>query len=287
MFQNQKKKHNRFRSGQIQEATFTQQIFRGVFRLLIISAAIALVYYVTHLPALHITTVVVHGGETISHEDIRSSVLSELEGSYFLIVPKRFTYLYPEDRIMQVLGNNQRLHSISVVRDTKNSLAVSFEEYLPHALFCASNESDCFLMSREGFAFEKAPPLLGTTLLRHVDERKSEVTRGSVIESNRLAEIDSFIEKASENLGFRIGTVRYTKVDDIEFEINGGGKIFVSAQNDLGVSFTNLVSVLHAKEFTHITAGNFKYIDVRFPPKVFVNESFEETGTSTETTTSL
>ena len=49
------------------------------------------VWYVTRLPALTLTEVEVKGGETVSHEELKSIVREELRGSYLFLVPKRFT----------------------------------------------------------------------------------------------------------------------------------------------------------------------------------------------------
>ena len=274
----------RGRASSVAPSNFKLQIFWGVFRLLLVLLVGVLVWYVTRLEFFTITTVEVSGGETISHEEIRTRMLDELKGSYFLVIPKRFTYLYPHDRMIEVLEKNQRMHSIVVERATRTTLSVSFMEYIPYALWCKaeSDPSPCYFLTRDGYAFTEAPELLGGTLIRHSVEDIEKIEEGTVIDVEELRAIDTFIERAKAELGFRITSLVHTKDKDIQFLINGGGMIFVAKEKDLTTTFDNVKSVLESKEFKHIKPGNFNYIDARFNNKIFVKEEMDTVGTSTE-----
>ncbi len=264
--------------------TFVWQIVRGVLRLVAIAAVLALLWYLTRLPFFTITDVVVSGGETIAHEEVRAQMLQELQGTYFLIVPKQFTYLYPKDRMREVLSKNARMHDIALTRTDRHTLSVSFKEYVPYALWCgySASTSPCYFVTEGGYAFAEAPALQGGALPRHVLEGVDEMQVGDMHTEKSLVEIDAFMRRASEELGLRIASILHKKNGDIEFGINGGGAIFVSGKKDLTVAFKNLTSVLASDEFTHIEPGNFKYIDVRFENKVFVNEKLVAESTTTE-----
>lgn len=263
--------------------TFVWQIVRGVVRLLAVVAVLGLAWYVTRLPFFTITEVAVRGGETISHEDVRAQVLQELQGAYFLIVPKHFTYLYPSERIHAVLAKNTRMHDIVLARTDRHTLDVSFKEYVPYALWCSysASTSPCYFVTEDGYAFAEAPVLQGGALPRHVLEGVDDLHVGDLHTEKSLAEIDAFMQRATQELGLRIASVLHKKNGDIELHINGGGAIFVSGKKDLNTAFDNLTSVLSSTEFKHIEPGNFKYIDVRFENKVFVNEKLFEEATTT------
>lgn len=277
------------RGGQPEVASFRWQIIKGVLRLFGIAALIAATYYLTRLAPVTLVGVSVVGGETISHEMVREQVRGELEGTYFRIVPRAFAYLYPHDRIVEVLEKNERMHNTAVERVSRTELAVTFDEYIPHALWCPDGTPDtrCYFMSADGFAFEEAPPLHGGTFVRHISEGATEVSRGTAIESGKLKSVDAFIARVEEELVFRIASVVYTKAGDIQFFINGGGMILVSGTDDLMESLTNVISVFSSSEFKHIEPGNFKYIDVRFAPKIFVNEELTPVSTTTASTTDV
>ncbi len=264
--------------------TFVWQILRGVLRLSAIAAVLGLTWYITRLPFFTLTEVTVSGGETISHEEIRTQVLQELQGAYFLIIPKRFSYLYPEERIYEVLTKNSRMYDITLMRTDRHTLSVSFKEYVPYALWCgySASTSPCYFVTEQGYAFAEAPVLHGGALPRHIREDVDEMQIGNMQTEKSLTKIDAFMQRVENELGFRIASVLHKKNGDIELSINGGGAIFVSGKKDLNAAFDNLTSVLASDEFTHIEPGNFKYIDVRFENKVFVNEKLVEESTTTE-----
>ncbi len=266
--------------------SFVWQIVRGVLRLVVLAVVLGLIWYITRLPFFTLTEVIVSGGETIPHEDIRTQMLQELQGTYFLIVPKQFTYLYPHERMSEVLAKNPRMHDIVLERTDRHTLAVSFKEYVPYALWCAYSASTtpCYFVTEEGYAFAEAPLLQGGALPRHVLEAVDELQVGDMHTEKSLSEIDNFMHRVAQERELRIASVLHKQNGDIEFSINGGGAIFVSGKKDLNIAFDNLTSVLTSDAFTHIEPGNFKYIDVRFENKVFVNEKLVEASTTTPET---
>jgi hypothetical protein len=261
-------------------SNFLRQIFRGVLQLAFLAFLLFVLWHGTRLKIFTINDVVIDGGETISHEDIRAKVETELQGSYFLIVPKRFTFMYPHDRIVEVLEKTPRIYGMDVARVSRTSLSVSFKEYTPHALWCMKDhpETPCYFLNAEGYAYAEAPLLQGGTLVRHNILAVEEIKAGTVLEHSVLAAIDAFIERTNNEIGMRISSLLHKSDGDIEMYVNGGGTI-LTTKNDLTTSFENLKSVLGSEEFKHIRPGNFNYIDVRFGNKVFVNE---ELGTTTE-----
>jgi hypothetical protein len=250
---------------------------------------ILVTWYVTRLPAFTVSEVQVAGGETISHDVVRSQVEAELAGTYFLVVPRRFSYLYPHDSIVETLGKIPRVHDVVVTRTSRSTLSVSFREYVPYALWCGEGGEgeSCWFVNSEGYAFAEAPSLHGGTLVRHTVEG-SEVAEGTVIDAEKFARINTFIRRAEEELGLRITTLMHKENGDIELSVNGGGMIFVSGGRDFDTTFGNLKAVLSAPEFEHLEPGNFRYVDVRFENKVFVNEELvAEPATATATTAEL
>jgi len=266
------------------ERTLLKRIFRVCVGFILISLFLALVWYGTRLPPVTITDVTIIGGETVPPLEIRTLVLRELEGTYMLLIPKRFSYMYPHDRLVEVIENISRIHSVSVERESATELRVSFKEYVPYALWCIYNAPNmpCFFMDKEGYAFETAPPLTGGTLIRHTTEGSQQIERGTVIDSAMLNRIDRFLERMEDEVYLRVSTVVYKSNGDIEFLVNGGGTILISGSRDFDETFANLITLLSADEFSHIAPGNFRYIDIRFGNKLFVNETLEEVETRIE-----
>lgn len=272
---------------------FKRQIFWGIFRLVLIVLVGVLMWHVTRLPFFTITEVQISGGETISHDDARALLFNELQGAYFHIIPKHFSYLYPHDRMIDVLKKNPRMHNIVVERTNRTTIAVSFDEYIPYALWCtdASEVPLCYFLTADGYAFAEAPALVGGTLVRHTVEGLGEIDEGAVIDASVLKNIDAFIARAESELGFRITSLRHTKDGDVQLFVNGGGMITIAKGKDFTETFENVKSVMASKDFSHIEPGNFNYIDARFSNKIFVNEEMTPpelmSTTTQEATTTL
>lgn len=269
-----------------QSQSFVRQLFKGVIRIVLLLAFIVLVYYVTRLEMFTLSEIEIEGGETISHETLRGYVEEELEGAYFRLIPKRFTYLFPHDRIVYVLEHVPRVHDVNIERLSRNKLKVTFEEYTPHALWCQheSTTTPCYFLDVTGYAFAEAPLLHGGALTRHYMTIEETPLPGQVIDDERLASIDTFIKRAGDALSFRINAITYMHDEDVTFWVNGGGSIQASLKRDLGVTLENVTAALESDAFHHIEPGNFNYIDARFENKIFINE---EIATSSEETTEL
>lgn len=269
--------------------SFYWQIFIGFLCLLALIGVVTLVWYITRLGMFTITEVSVSGGETVSHEEIRGQIEQELTGAYFLIVPKHFIYLYPHNRIIEVLEKNERLHNIYLERTSRNMIAVTFDEYAPHALSCPHNApEECFFITKSGYAFTKAPVLSGGVLVRHYMEARDEIEKGTVIDAKVLARIDEFILRIEEEFDFRTASLLHKKNGDIEISLHGGGMVLLSLGNDIDTVLENLKVILASPEFSHIQPGNFNYIDLRFGNKAYVNEEmYVATSTAELSTTTL
>jgi cell division septal protein FtsQ len=236
------------------------------------------VWYGVRLQSLTINEISVEGGETISHKEIQAQTELELQGSYFLIIPKGFAYLYPHDRIVSVVERIPRVHSVEVSRSSQTALAIAFKEYVPHSLWCVHERPDvpCFYADSQGYAFEEAPPLTGGSLVRHNVEGMEEIKEGHMIDPAQLAALYDFLKRLEAELKFRVSTIVHKKDKDLEFHINGGGMILAASGKSLDTTLNDLRAIIASPEFKHLKPGNFKYIDMRFDSKIFVNEETEK-----------
>ena len=230
-----------------------------------------------------IDTVTVSGGETISHDEIKGISENMLQGNYLLLIPRRFTYLYPHDAIASTIQAIDKVRTVSVDKVSSKELHITFDEYVPHALWCTSSSerSDCYFINSEGYAFAPAPSLEGSTFLRYVFENNNILGKKNVLSADDIAHTDTFAKALADKANFRIGEVTHTSVGDIVYHIIGGGELLTAGDMNINDVFDNVTSVLDSKEFNHLKPGNFKYIDLRFGNKVFVNEEVGDTSTST------
>jgi hypothetical protein len=273
----------RTRSRHSARASFMRQFLWGLGLITVLSGTLFGIYHGTRMETFTLRTVTVTGGATIPASTIEQRVLGELRGSYWRLVPYAFALTYPHDRMVRALQEHPRLREIVIHREGFSHLAVHFEEYIPHALLCAADAAQtCYFIDAHGFAFEEAPAREGGALVRYIEEDRERVARGDRVAEDRLRTAEAFMDAAETQLDFRIGTVTYTASNDILFGVNGGGVLKISGARDSIDSFSNIQSVLETKEYTHITPGSFQYIDARFPPKIFVNETTAPIATTTE-----
>lgn len=252
-----------------------------VYGVLLITAVVlvsSLVWYLTRREAVTVRDIEISGGETIPNEEIHAVVDRELAGNYLLLVPHRFAYLYPHDRILAAVLDVPRVRTATVERISRIALRVKFEEYVPYALWCLNEAEDapCAFMDSEGFAFTDAPPLRGGAFLRHVLEGVEKIEERQMLDRNSLTESKLFTELLESKLNFRVHEVVHDENGDERYKLGGGGEILIAKGNGAETSFGQLQAIIASKEFDHLEPGNFKYIDLRFGNKIFVNEVLEE-----------
>ncbi len=277
---------NTFRS----PSDFRGHIIKGVVSITLTVLVVVAVHYVTRFAFFTINTITVTGGETISHEEVRGKVDMLLTGNYLGLIPKRFSYLFPESTLYVELESIPHMKSVHIERVSRNEISISFDEYVPHALWCVHGEEStpCYFLSDDGVAFAEAPPLSGGAFMRYFTESTPQIQKGSVIDAGRLADIEWLTTKVQQELEFRVASVVLKNNNDIELNLHGGGMFLIASGKDVASTFENLALVLSSDAYIHLAPGNFKYVDVRFDKKVFVNEQMTpvvtlEQATSTDT----
>lgn len=280
-----------FRSGRRKTRTDVRRaLVSGVFAfsLLVVSLSIA---YLTRLPKVTITTVSVSGGTTVAPESVRAKVDSTLQGTYALLIPRRFSYLYPKDEIIAAVNAIPRVHSASVVRASRQELQVTFKEYLPYALWCDSFERtaagapSCLFVDAAGYAYAEAPALSGETLLRFVVEDRAPKIGEHVHDPQDLEHLAALADAIRERHGERLLGITATKDHDLTLHLSGGTSILMTTETEADEAFTVIESLLAAPEFGGLKLEDFEYIDLRFGDKVYVKKRGADTEGAVEAAT--
>jgi cell division septal protein FtsQ len=252
-----------------------RQILIGLGALLLIGLLLTAVWYGTRLSFLTISSVTVAGGETIDRMEVEKVTNEVLAGEYAGFIPRRFAWFYPQTEIHDRLLHIPRLKNPVVVRDG-TALLVTFEEYYPHALWCAEKDSDdCYFIDNTGYAFTRAPQLKGGAFPRFHTIGTEAKERTQMIPAEDLAAVEVLREAITDNLSLPIAYVETDMMRDVFLGVAGGGEIKATLRQSPEETVTNLKSILGAPEFQDIAPGTFQYIDLRFGNKVFVNETLE------------
>lgn len=280
--------HTHSRKTTTANAFFWKQTAKGVGVVVVVAFVVYGVHVCTSADIFAIDTIVVSGGETIQHENVKADIEQVLQGSYLGIIPKRFAYTYPQGGIKEKIEQDPRVYNVAVVRTNRKELSVSFDEYVPVALWCVygKDTEPCFYITANGYAFMEAPSLQGGALMRFYTDKDLPIIRETVIPSETLANLSAFSHRVSEAFGFNIVSMVVHQNGDVECTIAGGGVFHIALKNDTEKTFMNIKALLASKAYAHIKPGNFKYIDARFDNKLFVNEALVHATTSSPETTS-
>ncbi len=251
----------------------TRQFFVGFLFFMVFVAVISAIWYGSRLEPLTIVKVNVIGGDTVSHDEIKSLVESELEGEYYHVVPKRFSWTYPEEKIVNMVESLSKVKEVRLTHPDSRTVEVHFVEYNPVALWCQTRDSleGCIFLDDTGYAFSPAPPLNGNAMPRYFNQDTP--TEGqNPFTYEFMRDTLNFTKATRQNFNFVAHGIEKVGDDEAFFELHGGGQIKITLREPIDSTLENLRVLLGAPEFAHISPGNFEYIDLRFGDKVFVNE---------------
>jgi len=170
------------------------------------------------------------------------------------------------------LSSIARIHSIEVARTNGSTLHVTFQEYLPGALWCKTLLAvECVFIDNSGYAYAPSPNLAGGSLLRFIHTSQTPEIDTQLTSPEDFVLLNQLTDMLLEN-GWYVSHIEIDKVRDAFLHIVDGGEFKVTLTQDPTVTVNNLNVVLTSEEFTDLEPGNFQYIDLRFGNKVFVNE---------------
>ena len=249
-----------------------RQVIVGLFIATFFGGLITSVWYGTRVEALTINKVTVSGGETIPHSEVEGIVREKLDGAYLKLIPHAFAFAYPEKDIINSLKEIKRIKNLNVVRVGGTKLAVEFEEYVPHALWCKDSDSDgCYFLDDNGYSFSPAPSLTGGSFVRFVSVATDPSEQVQAFNPDEYKKVHELISLFSQS-GWYVSKAELDGAGDAFFTIVEGGEFKISLKQSATDTVDNMKTVLNSEKFAHIKPGNFEYVDLRFGSKVFVNE---------------
>lgn len=254
-----------------------KQIGWGVLWLALAALFLTGIWYGTRIDALTLKEVYVVDGETVRAETIKEKVQNELDGEYGHFIPRRFAWFYPQETIIEAVGNIEKIKEVKVERLSGTELSVTFSEYKPEALWCGKAGEECFLVDKNGFAFATAPKLSGEGLLRFQKLGEEPVVKTNLMSGADFAEIKKLVQLLDAS-DWPVTKVEIDAVGDIFYILAGRSELRTSLRFGSDEIFDNLNSVRESEEFEHLKPGNFYYIDLRFGDKLYINENWPEVG---------
>lgn len=262
-----------------------RQIVIGVLLCSVVGLLLYGVWHVTRLPALTISEVTAAGGITIEPAAVVAVAEDELRGTYYRLIPRRFSYLYPASALQSRLLEIPRIKDVQLTREQRTRLTIDYTEYEPFALWCNDQGEACVFIDNTGYGFASAPTLRGAAFVRYYNRAHLPEIGVVGVDPEVLAETSVAVQTMAEGLNLRVRTITFDD-RDIIFELGGDGEIRINRTDSMESTLSNLETLLDSQEFAHLEPGNFEYIDLRYGNKVFVQEELPEMATSTNATTS-
>jgi cell division septal protein FtsQ len=252
-----------------------RQIVLGLIIFSAVAALITSVWYGTRIEALTIKDIKVSGGITIQKESVRLKAEEQLAGDYFHLVPKRFSWFYPEAEILGSVSQVERIKDVKVDKTSNTEVSITFDEYLPDSLWCELEQKEkCYFLDEKGYSFTVAPNLIGGSLLRFYHSEMKPEAKKSPFSEQDYVQAKEFT-KLLTSIGWLVSKVEINSTRDAFYDLADGGEIKTTLTEEITAPFSNLETILTSEEFKHLKPGNFKYIDLRFGTRVFVNEVLE------------
>jgi len=263
-----------------------RQIVLGILVFSGVALLLTAVWYGARINSFTIQNIDISGSKTISESLIKERVEKELEGAYFKLIPKRFSFFYPEEEIVKSVSEIERIRNVGVNKVSGTEVSIVFDEYIPEALWCdKDSEVDevCYFLDKTGYSFGEAPNLSGESLVRYhkLGEKPDRNTRP--FEQEDYEATREFSELLRRD-GWYVTLVEIDSMRDVFYTLARGSELKTTLLDDPVKPFTYLTTLRQSKEFEHLDSGNFQYIDLRFGAKVFVNEELKtlEVATSSE-----
>jgi cell division septal protein FtsQ len=264
---------------------FWQRVTIGTTTLIALTCVYALAFYGVRTPFLQVDGVIVRGTETVKEDEVRTRADALLAGAYFGFVPRRFKPTAPAEEIKATIEELPRVAEATITTEG-SSLVVTVEEHIPEMLWCSdpTATSTCLYVDKKGNAYEQAPLLLGTSLMRFISPDTRPALGASLLDMRTRTLLIEIARLLDERHGFRVSRIEYSATGDASLYLAQGGVVMVTTEGDLATMYTNLASVFSVEEYANLKPGGFEYIDVRFGNKVFVQKEKPVATTSASTT---
>ncbi|MSU56102.1 MAG: hypothetical protein EXS51_02225 [Candidatus Taylorbacteria bacterium] len=243
---------------------------RKTIALLLLACAVFLgVLYGFSRKEFRITSVDVSGVVRVPEGRVRGVVEAQLAGTYFGLIPKSHSLLYPKSALKETLTREfPTFSSVSVSLNNLASLRVSVREREPFVLWCPTAQP-CFLLDETGFVFAEAEP--GTENLYYRMEKEATTTPlGTVVLPREKLTALMFFLGRLEKLGLTPEKVRFLDGQELHVFLHGGMRLLLN-ENEFERSLTNIETLLSEKNLFPKQGGllTVEYIDLRYGNKVY------------------
>ena len=174
-----------------------------------------------------------------------------------------------EEARKKVLEDFPRVGQVKIKRRLPDKISVEIEERRPVAVFCLpEQENDCFLVDRQGIAFDK--PEENFLLMKIIGKRENLSFGKRAIEKTYLDKVLEIQKEMEQKQGIKVSSFNLL-AKKIVVQTLEGWQVFFDPAGDISEQIFNL-SVLLKTKLPPENRHSLRYIDLRFGNRVFFKE---------------
>lgn len=249
---------------------------RNLYALLGISvSSLVLLWQVSDMPALAISSVVVVGNRAVATWDVEAIVEERLVHRLAFIFSRRNIFLVPRRAIADDMREHfSRIADVDLSLTAARSLVITVTERRPAALVCPYFFSDtvpdtpCLFADASGLLYGEAPYFSGHVIFSYHSDTVP--VGGNVFAPDEFPVWQRFVESVrrmhTDPIALTVGKTL------LVVHLKGGGELRVNRGDDLNRMAENVHTVLTSKDFADsvpLSLDNLDYIDLRYGNKIF------------------
>lgn len=247
--------------------------------------------YVSKMPAINISSVVVDGAVAVSHVQVEEIANKEISGRYMSLFSKKNIFIYPGGKVRQkLLENFKRIDTLNLIIENNSELHIKITERGGKYLWCGEHVPDpdtspdlarCYFVDDAGYIFSQAPYFSDNIYFKFYGvrvEEESEVSGSHVADAELFAKLTEFATSI-KSLGLtpRGMLLGVDGENNLLLERRGNNdvlppRIMFKSNADLEKVTSVLSSALAGeplKEMMEEKYSKLLYLDLRFANKVF------------------
>lgn len=263
---------NVFRSPRLERKRRTQRLKRALLGSLLGVGIVGLLLYALFRPEFRIRTVAIDGEEALPRDKITSHIKSGIEGTYFWLIPKAHTFLFPKKSLEAALLRAFPAFSrVEFTREGLSGVRASVVSRSPYAMWC--EERECFLLDETGVAFAPAPPEQQSLYYRFVDSAGATSTAlaRTVVTPVRLRELVS-LAASLDALALTPLEFRLERTGELTVLLRGGARLLFPKEGP-SAALPRLETLLSEKglvpRYSADSLLGVDYIDLRYGNKIY------------------
>lgn len=219
---------------------------------------------------VNIASVSVAGTYYTDEKVVLNMIDGMLGGSYFFVIPRTNTFLYPKSAIERdIYSLFPTVREVRFSRIGFTGLSVTLVEREPHALWCSSVESDspCYLMDEQGFVFAKTNSNEQNFVL-YSGNVHGEPLSQTYLEGT-YPKLASFVQNLITATNRKPLSVTVDEHNDVVVAFEDGGEVRFTADRADEALLDNIASVFASRRFQS-DDEILEYADFRFGNKIYV-----------------